>query len=619
MKRILILLVTIAACIAAWAAEPYVVYTPSNTTLTFYYGTKPNGAYGLTQGFPGWYNDGTNANVTRVVFDSSFAQARPTSTVGWFRGMEKLESILGLNYLNTSQVTSMSYMFFNCKKLTNLNLSGFNTSNVKSMGYMFSECENLAVLNVSSFNTSNVTDMTVMFRNCKNLTSLDLSSFNTSKATDMQGMFYNCVSLSNLNISSFNTSKLVSMFNMFNGCEHLTTLDLSHFDTSNVKSMAFMFLGCHRLSNLNLSSFDTSKVTSMEKMFVYCYALNTLDLSSFNTSSVTNMKSMFYNCSNLKTVTVSSKWSTSAVTDSEGMFSYCTSLVGGAGTTFSYSHTDASYAHIDGGPSNPGYFTGESEEFDLWINGVQVTNVNCNNLSSIDGVSGTVTYNSLSKTLTLDHARLTCGETSNGGAIRSNIDGLTINVKGTSSIVILPNGTNMNGMMLSNTTITGTDTLGVQGRKSGITILSGKTLTINNLHSLIARGSYGIYASSPTNTRLVVKGGGTNVLATGGSGAIRNMGELVLEDGLRIIEPAGGYFTGGIVYDASGNVATRAAISRLPGDVNGDGDVTSADVTALYDVLLSNDYSSIVNGDQDGDGNITSGDVTAVYSVLLGS
>ena len=56
----------------------------------------------------------------------------------------------------------------------------------------------------------------------------------------------------------------------------------------------------------------------------------------------------------------------------------------------------------------------------------------------------------------------------------------------------------------------------------------------------------------------------------------------------------------------------------VPGDVNGDGDVTSADVTALYGVLLSNDYSSIVNGDQDGDGNITSGDVTAVYSIILG-
>ena len=57
----------------------------------------------------------------------------------------------------------------------------------------------------------------------------------------------------------------------------------------------------------------------------------------------------------------------------------------------------------------------------------------------------------------------------------------------------------------------------------------------------------------------------------------------------------------------------------MAGDVNGDGEVTSADITALYNYLLSNDASGIVNGDQNGDGKITSGDVTTVYSILLGS
>ena len=117
----------------------------------------------------------------------------------------------------------------------------------------------------------------------------------------------------------------------------------------------------------------------------------------------------------------------------------------------------------------------------------------------------------------------------------------------------------------------------------------------------------------------MVKGSGTNVLATGGSGAMRNMGELVLEDGLRITEPAGGYFAGGILYDASGNVATRATISGMLGDVNGDGHVSSVDVTALYNYLLNNDSSAIVNGDQDGDGHISSVDVTVVYNILLGN
>lgn len=181
MKRLFILLVTMTACMAAWAAEPYAVYTQSSNTLTFYYGTKPSGAFGLNSGinYPEWYNYGTYAAVERVVFDPSFAQARPTTTAYWFYDMENLTSITGLNYLNTSEVTNMLGMFFECRKLTSLDLSGFNTSRVTSMNSMFNGCENLAVLDVSNFNTSNVTDMNVMFRNCKNLTSLDLSNFNT--------------------------------------------------------------------------------------------------------------------------------------------------------------------------------------------------------------------------------------------------------------------------------------------------------------------------------------------------------------------------------------------------------------------------------------------------------
>ncbi|MBR6489565.1 MAG: dockerin type I repeat-containing protein, partial [Muribaculaceae bacterium] len=55
----------------------------------------------------------------------------------------------------------------------------------------------------------------------------------------------------------------------------------------------------------------------------------------------------------------------------------------------------------------------------------------------------------------------------------------------------------------------------------------------------------------------------------------------------------------------------------IPGDVDGDGKVTAADVTALYNFLLNGDIS-LVNGDVDGDGSITSSDVTAVYNILLG-
>ena len=72
--------------------------------------------------------------------------------------------------------------------------------------------------------------------------------------------------------------------------------------------------------------------------------------------------------------------------------------------------------------------------------------------------------------------------------------------------------------------------------------------------------------------------------------------------------------TGKLLY----TVPTSGGNTPLPGDVNGDGDVTAADITALYDFLLSDDSTNLVNGDQNGDGDITSADITAVYDILLG-
>ena len=122
--------------------------------------------------------------------------------------------------------------------------------------------------------------------------------------------------------------------------------------------MTQMFTYCIGLTSLDLSHFNTSKVTNMNSMFGACWGLTSLDLSSFNTSKVTNMYNMFYNCPDLRTIYVGNGWSTAAVTNSTDMFYNCTSLVGGQGTSYNDSNPrDKTYAHIDGGPSNPGYFT----------------------------------------------------------------------------------------------------------------------------------------------------------------------------------------------------------------------------------------------------------------------
>ena len=173
---------------------------------------------------------------------------------------------------------------------------------------------NLNSLDLHGFDTSNVTNMSEMFYNCINLTSLDLSSFDTSNVTDMSGMFHNCFSLTSLDLSSFDTSNVTDMSAMFEAdyqyefdsvgyAEYgnsLLSLDLNSFDTTNVKNMSCMFYRCVKLKNLNISHFNTFNVSNMTSMFQYCRSLISLDLSSFDMTNVTNKSCMIDSVNNLR-------------------------------------------------------------------------------------------------------------------------------------------------------------------------------------------------------------------------------------------------------------------------------------------------------------------------------
>ena len=251
------------------------VFDDATKTLTFSYGPKPEGAYDLNveSNNPGW--NAQKENIEKVVFNASFANARPTSCYYWFCGCSKLTDIEGIENLNTENVTDMSYMFYNCRKLSSLDFSKFNTENVTDMKFMFYNCRILSSLDLSKFNTENVTNMSYMFDNCYELSSLDLSKFNTENVTNMKYMFDNCWELSSLDLSNFNTAK--------------------------VEDMSYMFSDCRKLSSLDLSNFNTAKVGDMSYMFSYCSTLTTIYGSDeFVTEEVYNSQNMFLRCKNLK-------------------------------------------------------------------------------------------------------------------------------------------------------------------------------------------------------------------------------------------------------------------------------------------------------------------------------
>ena len=241
-----------------------------------------------------------NGTIVHIVFDKSFSTYTPTSLSRFFKDLTKLETITGLEYLNTEKVTDMSYMFYYCSSLTSLDVTHFNTANVRNM----------------------------------------------------ERMFYCCSSLTSLDVTHFNTEKVTVMSNMFENCSSLTSLDVTHFNTANVRNMSYMFCSCSKLTSLDVTNFNTANVTNMSKMFSNCLSLTSLYLTNFNTEKVTYMDGMFSSCSSLTTIYASSKFVTPQVSNSSSMFYNCEKLKGEV-VWKKYNATDKTYAKIEGG-----YFSG---------------------------------------------------------------------------------------------------------------------------------------------------------------------------------------------------------------------------------------------------------------------
>ena len=291
---------------AASSSKYIATYKSSTQTLTF----KENVGETLPEN-SAWVKDKQtvatinknlgNGTIVHIVFDKSFSTYTPTSLYYFFANLTKLETITGLEYLNTEKVTDMSYMFDRCLSLTSLDVTHFNTANVTNMRNMFSSCSALTSLDVTHFNTANVTNMCKMFSICSALLSLDVTNFNTAKVTNMSYMFSSCVALTSLDVRNFNTANVTNMTRMFIGCSALLSLDVRNFNTANVTDMSYMFANCLALTSLYLTNFNTEKVTNMEKMFSSCKALTTIYASSkFVTTQVSNSSNMFYNCKKLK-------------------------------------------------------------------------------------------------------------------------------------------------------------------------------------------------------------------------------------------------------------------------------------------------------------------------------
>ena len=545
-RWLMALLLVMLSSLATKAAEAYACYTSSNSTLTFYYdsqrSSRPGKTYDLNTDInaPGWFTDNTYRYVNKVVLNSSFANAHPTSTFQWFGGMSNLTSITGLSYLNTENVTVMGAMFMGCTGLTSIDLSNFNTANVTIMS------------------------------------------------------------------------------SMFEGCTGLMSLDVTGFNTANVKAMGNMFYGCTGLTSLDVTGFNTANVTTMRSMFSGCTGLTRLDLSNFNTAEVTNMIHMFMGCSNLTTIYAGIGWTTNAVTTSTAMFRNCTSLVGGNGTTFDANHVDAAYAHIDGGPANPGYLSEPVvEAYACYTpSNTTLTFYYDNQRSRRPGT----TYDLNTEFESPGWLNDLYDQSTNSLPItRVVFDPSFANARPTSTLGWFYGMRNLQS-------ITGIQNLNT----SEVTDMAYMFIYCESLTSLDLSK---FNTANVTDMQYMFYGCESLTTIYAGSGwSTDGLNSLDYSDGMfyDCTSLVGGM---GTTYDENYMDAARAHIdggpsnpgyftaksSFLRGDVNGDGQVKISDVTALINYLLSGDASAInlQSADANQDGHVKISDVTALINYLL--
>ena len=676
--------------------EAYAIYTESDHTLTFYYDraryVRSGKSFTLNSGdsTPGWYSAGLSGNTTRVVFDSSFADARPTTTKDWFVAMFDLTSIEGMENLNTSEVTNMKDMFSLCEKLESVDVSGFDTRKVTTMNGLFNECNSLQSVDLSGFNTSNVTDMQQMFYRCTALTTLDLTSFNTENVTLTPWMFYGCDHLKTVYVSDgFKVENVGQHTCMFEGCTSIvggngTTYDASHIDKeyaiidgingnpgyftakpyavynldtqlltlyndgkpnektgkkfylnagnsmpgwvevrTDIKKVVFhesfasarptsTYYWFGEMPNLQeiegLELLNTSEVTNMEAMFGNYHKAGELDLSHFDTHKVTSMKSMFWGCQNITTIYVSNAWNTNNVTDGWGMFYNCRNLVGGMGTEWkedNYDYQDLVYAHIDEGTDNPGYLSlAPTEAYAVFAN-YTLTFYNDGKPNEKEGV-------------------VFCLPEPNA-VPRYNIKGFTKAVFDSSFASARPTSTNswfigcsrlaeIEGLENLNTS----EVTDMNCMFAGCTGLTSLDLSHFNTEKVTDMGSMFNICSS---LKTIYVGDGWNTssltnnysLFTGCTALVGGAGTVFAPNhiGADYAHIDGGtsnpgYFTQGPAY-------------ALIGDVNGDKQVNVADVTALVNMLKADNVEYSKNADIDGDGSITDIDTKALVYQILGS
>ena len=358
--------------------------------------------------------------------------------------------------------------------------------------------------------------------------------------------------------------------NLFAGFYNCTSMDLNSVNTSAATNMKRMFFNCGALSTLNISNWDTGNVTNMSWMFsISGTSALQLDISGWDTGKVTDLSDMFYlyNGSSLDL----SGWDTGNVTTMEEMFGDCSSL-----TTLNISGWNTSKV------GNMTYM------FDT-CSSLKMLNLTGWDTSNVIGMIG-MFADCASLTTVYAHTSWDVGNVTSSNRM---FTGCTNLVGGL--------GTTFDSNYTDKTYARIDHGAELPGYLTGVFTLTLPEDVTASATPVFSIGDTAYYTAGTTVTLTYngnVPEGKIVVFAVNGTAIEGNTFEMPIDNVTVTVE--------------------IAAVGVL-GDVNGDGEVTTVDITAIYNYLLNGDETFIATSDVDGDGFITTTDITVIYNILLGS
>ena len=144
-------------------------------------------------------------------------------------------SFVYLSDIDVSELDDLSDIFYQFL-VEVVDISGWDTSNFTTMAYMFNQCSKLKkIIGIENLDVSKSEDVSYMFYGGENLVELDLTNWNPKLLQKTRYMFYGCSNLKIIkNIENWQLPNIKDVRSMFSGCTKLD-VDLSNWDLTNIK------------------------------------------------------------------------------------------------------------------------------------------------------------------------------------------------------------------------------------------------------------------------------------------------------------------------------------------------------------------------------------------------